>query len=374
MQRSLSCAVVHLDNLRHNYELITETINRDTRTIPIIKADAYGHGMLKVAEALSDYDNIAYFGIAHTQEGLSLRKKGIHKNLLLLSCINPQEFELMHNYNLTPVIHSLSLLKNAVEFSRNTGKKLKAHLKFDTGMARLGISQKEAEEAIEICKKYAKHITVEGVMSHFSESESNPDWTETQMRRFDAILAQFEDEGIYPEYRHIANSAAIFTNKKTHYNCVRPGLSLYGYLGKRELTEKAGLKPVLEIRSKLISIHELKKGEGISYGRTFIAEKEMRVGVVAFGYADGLFRILSNRAHCAVKGKRCKIIGTICMDMFMCDLTNVNAEPFDTVTILGGDDSSAPTAEELAELADTISYEILTNIGKSTRVRRIFKG
>ncbi len=372
-QRSLSLAIVHLDNLRRNYERILSAINKNTLTIPIIKADAYGHGISKVAEVLSEYESVAYLGVAHTGEGVRLRKREISKDILLLSCIDPLEFEIMYNFNLTPVIHTVELLESMVEFAKRSGKRFKVHLKIDTGMARLGIRVDELEKAVKICKANRQYIEIDGLMSHFSESELDNNWTERQKRLFDESIEAFEANGIYPRLKHIANSTAIFRYPQTHYNCVRPGLSLYGYLSRKELTESIGLKPVLEIRSKLISVHSLKRGEGISYGRTFTASKDMKVGVVAFGYADGLFRCLSNRIDCLIGGKRCKAIGTICMDMFMCDISDISARTMDPVIILGQDGKEKITADELAEKAGTISYEILTNIGKSSRVRRIYR-
>jgi alanine racemase len=275
--------------------------------------------------------------------------------------------------NITPVVHNLYLLERLIEFTKKNGIKIKLHLKFDTGMARLGIREEEVEKTVDLCKQNKEHVDIDGLMSHFSDSESNPDWTKKQLRRFKSIVKYFHDNHIYPTYIHIANTGAILTIKETHLNCVRPGIALYGYVPDKKLRNIIDLKPVLEIQSQLISIHKLKKGEGISYGRTFVAERDMKVGVVAFGYADGLFRSLSNRFECIINGKKVKSIGTICMDMFMCDLTTIDAKVSDNVIILGSSGNNSITAYELADAAGTIPYEILTNIGKSIRVKRVYR-
>ncbi len=368
-----SRAVIHLSNLHHNFEAISGFVGNSVNIIPVIKADAYGHGIVRVAKELSVYNNVAYLGIAHIKEGVMLRKKGIKKPILAMSCVDSFDIDTMLKANITPVVHNVLLLERIVDYAKSNALKIKLHLKFDTGMARLGIREEEVERALRLCRENSKFIIVEGLMSHFSDSESDLDWTRTQLERFKKIIGLFEKSGIEPKYKHIANTGAILSLKESHLNCVRPGLALYGYVPEKGLKNVIDLKPVLEIQSQLINIHRLKKGEGISYGRTFVAEKDMVVGVVAFGYADGLFRSLSNKMECIVNGKKVRSVGTICMDMFMCDLTDVDAKVSDTVVILGFDKEQSITAYELAEKSGTIPYEILTNIGKSIRVKRVYR-
>ena len=364
-----SKSIVHLDNFHYNLSQLIKLIDKKVSIIPVIKADAYGHGIVRIARELTNYSQVAYLGIAHIKEGVMLRKKGINRPILAMSCVDSFDLNMMDEFEITPVVHSLFLLDRIIEFAKNKGKRIKVHLKFDTGMARLGIREEEVEKAINVCLKNTDYLNVDGIMSHFSDSESDFEWTERQLNRFKRIVKAFEDSGIMIRLKHIANSGAIISSKKTHLNCVRPGLFMYGYAPSLKLKNNIDLKPVLEIQSQLVNIHRLKKGEGISYGRTFTADKDMKVGVVAFGYADGLFRSLSNRMHCIVNGKRVKQIGTICMDMFMCDLSDVKANVSDTVIIM----NEELTAYELAEKSGTIPYEILTNIGKSIRVKRVYR-
>ncbi len=365
-------ATIHLDRLRRNFEKLSEIVGSSVKIIPVIKADGYGHGMIKIADTLSVYENISHFGVAHTEEAVLLKDKGIKNNILVMSCIRSTDFEIMQQLNITPVIHSLELLEDIINFSKHKGLKIPMHLKFDTGMSRLGLKTDDVDRVVELCKKEKDNIEIEGLMSHFSDSEKDEKWTLEQNGRFGKIVDYFESHGFDIKYKHIANSGAILQYKQAHFNCVRPGLALYGYTPSKNLKNRVDLKPVLDVKSQLISIHSLKKGEGISYGRTFRAKHDMVVGVVAFGYADGLFRNLSNRIDCLIKGKRCPGVGTICMDMFMCDITGVDARLSDEVVILGSSLNEEITADELADKSGTISYEILTNIAKSIRAERIY--
>ncbi len=368
-----SRAIIHLNNLHHNYQEISKIIGKNTKIIPVIKADAYGHGITRIAKELSIYENIAYLGIAHIKEGVMLRKKGVKKPILAMSCVDSFDIETILKADITPVVHSLELLERIRDYAKASSIKINIHLKFDTGMARLGIREEETENALSICKANIDNINVVGLMSHFSDSESDLVWTKRQLERFKKVIKLFRDGGIEPEFTHIANTGAILSLKESHLNCVRPGLALYGYLPDEKIKNKIDLKPVLEIQSQLINIHMLRKGEGISYGRTFKAERDMKVGVVAFGYADGLFRALSNGFKCIINDRIVRSIGTICMDMFMCDLTGIQANVSDNVIILGESENHSITAYELAKQADTIPYEILTNIGKSIRVKRVYR-
>jgi len=366
-------ATIHLNRLRHNFEKISDIVGSNVSIIPVIKADGYGHGIFEVANALCEYSNVAYLGVAHTEEAVLLRQKGINKDILVMSCMHGADFEIMHSLNITPVIHSFKLLTEAVGFAKDNGIRFPVHLKFNTGMSRLGMDTEYTEDVIKLCKKEKKSIALEGIMSHFSDSESDSRWTLIQNDKFKSLVELFESEGFDVKYKHIANTGAILQHKQTYFNCVRPGLGLYGYFPSKHLNNVVDLKPILDVKSQLISIHELKKGESISYGRTFRAEHDMVVGVVAFGYADGLFRSLSNKMECLINGVRCRGVGNICMDMFMCDITDANASAEDEVVILGSSGKETITADELAEKSGTINYEILTNIAKSIRAKKVYR-
>jgi alanine racemase len=367
-----SKAIVHLGHFHRNFQSITDFVGNNVSIIPVIKADGYGHGMIRIARELQNYNNVGYLGVAHIKEGVILRKNGIKQDVLAMSCLDSFDVEMMDEFDITPVVHSLFLLKKVADYAKMHNKKIKIHLKFDTGMARLGIRKEDIEESILLCKKERDYIEVDGLMSHFSDSESDASWTLNQNRRFMEIVNFAKDEGFNPAYKHIANSGAVLQHRQTHHNCIRPGLIMYGYTPSSALEGIINIKPVMEIKSQLISIHSLKKGEGISYGRTFTAPKDMRIGVVAFGYADGLFRSLSNRLECLINGRRCKSVGTICMDMFMCDITDIEASVSDEAVIVGRDNNEEITINDLAGLSGTINYEILTNIGKSIRVNRMY--
>ena len=363
---------INISNLHHNFNRISKYIGSSIKIIPIVKADAYGHGIVEISSELEHYDQVSYFGVAHANEGILLRKHGIKKNILAMSCINPYDIKNMHKFNITPVIHNIESLNAVIEYAKSINYTMDVHIKIDTGMARLGMNADSVMEIAEICKKNRKYINIKGLMSHFSDSESDDDWTYKQFIKFQNAAVFFEDSGFDVKCRHISNSGAIIKHKNMYLNCIRPGIILYGYMPSPDMDNVLGLKPVMSLESSIINIHNLKKGDGISYNRTFIAPRDMKIGVVAFGYADGLFRSLSNKMECIVNGRRCRVLGNICMDMFMCDISNADAKISDIVTIIGKDNTESVWADELAEKADTINYEILLNIGRGLRTKRVY--
>lgn len=364
--------IISISNLHHNFNDISEYVSKSVNIIPIVKADAYGHGMVKISSELEHYGQVSYFGVAHANEGIYLRKNGIKKKILAMSCINAHDIKNIHRFNITPVIHNMESLNSVIAYAKSANYVMDVHIKIDTGMARLGMGMNSIEKIARICKKNRKYINIKGLMSHFSDSESDDDWTHKQFERFQDAIAMFEDSGFNIEYKHIANSGAIIKHEDMYLDCVRPGIILYGYMPSPDMDNVLDLRPVMSLESSIINIHNLKEGDGISYNRTFIAPHDMKIGVVAFGYADGLFRSLSNRMECIINGKRCKVVGNICMDMFMCDITNVDVEIGDVVTIMGKNNNESVWADELAKKADTINYEILLNIGRGIRTKRVY--
>ena len=369
---SNSRIMINISNLHHNFNAISKYVGNSVKIIPIVKADAYGHGIAEISSELEYYDQVSYFGVAHVNEGILLRKHGIKKKILAMSCINTHDIKNMHKFNITPVIHNMESLDTVIEYAKSLNYAMDVHIKIDTGMARLGMAMSSITKIAEICKKNRKYINIKGLMSHFSDSESDDDWTHKQFIRFQNAMAFFEDSGFDIECRHISNSGAIIKHKDMYLNCVRPGLILYGYMPSPDMDNVLDLRPVMSLKSTIINIHNLKKGDGISYNRTFIAPHDMKIGVVAFGYADGLFRSLSNKMECIINGRRCRVLGNICMDMFMCDISDVDAKIGDVVTIIGRDNTESVWADELAKKADTINYEMLLNIGRGLRTKRVY--
>ncbi|HHS49307.1 MAG TPA: alanine racemase [Desulfurella acetivorans] len=362
---------VNLKTIRENFLNIQNYVGNTTEVIPVIKADAYGHGSSAVALALKEFTK-SYFAVACTEEAIELRKNHIDTNIMVLSRVGFGDIEDLYNYNLTPVVHDLSVLQSIIDFSKSKKYRFPIHIKFNTGMNRVGFDQLDLEKVIELCKKNKDYIDIVGVMSHFSSSESDPNRTTQQFNAFQEIIKSIKSYGIDPKYYHISNSGAILNYKSAHFNAVRAGIALYGYYSKTQKDNPMNIKPAMSIKSFIISKHRLKKGEGIGYGPSFVADYDMQVAIVAFGYADGLFRVMSNKFSVIVDDKLCKSVGTICMDMFAIDVSDVDVKVGDEVIIMGESNTYKIDADDLALLSSTINYEILTNIGKSLRVKRVY--
>ncbi len=360
---------IDLAAFRHNLAAI-KSLAPGAAILPVIKADGYGHGMIALARESLKF-GAPMLGVGALEEGRTLRREKIAAPALLLDGIFPEEAADAVKYRLTPVVFSLDVAKELNRAGKKAGKKIAVHLKFDTGMGRLGFTLHQAIEAVTQIAKM-KNIHVEGVMTHFaSASDVQSPQTDNQLRRFAGVLEVVKKTGLKPLYIHAANSAAILNYKQSHYGMVRPGIALYG----APPTELKGLafKPVMSVTSRLISVKDIPQGEGIGYNATYVTPRNKKVGVVLGGYADGINRLLSNRGLFLVRGKPVPIIGNVCMDMVMVDLSRVpSAAPGDEVVILGGGVPET-SAEHWAELAGTIPYEIFCRLGVGPRAQRSYK-
>ncbi|PMP72760.1 MAG: alanine racemase [Thermodesulfovibrio aggregans] len=354
-------AEIDLKALIHNFhtvKAIVKPINPSCRIIAIVKADAYGHGAVEVTRALEK--RCFAFGVAFFEEAAILREAGIKSKIIVLF---DREVEGIFKYNLTPVVFDF---KQAQLLSKQAQKKavnLSVHVKVETGMGRLGIYNAPCETIKKIAQ--LPNIKIEGVMSHLSEAE-NKEWTTEQIRKFKEIQRCIVNLGISPVF-HIANSQGI-KYPEALFDAVRPGLMLYGY-GQNFEKE---LKPCMKVKTKIIDIRRLPKGSPISYGRTFITKKNSVIGVIPVGYADGYFRKLTNRAKVIVRGKKVPVVGTVCMDLTMIDLTDIREVKVDDEVILLGDlGNEKITAQDIAEWAETIPYEVLTSLGSHAKRKYI---
>jgi len=354
---------VNLSQLRRNVEAIRKYVN-PAKVMPMIKANAYGHGMDGVAPYLEPY--VDYFGVAVLEEGIHLRELGITKPILVAGGVLPEQVSLFAEYDLILTGSSLELLDVAEEVSRSTGKRIKTHLKIDTGMERVGVHEYEAEPFIEHSLKL-KHVEVEGIYTHLANSEdADLVHARLQLERFQEVLQIYEKRSEpHPPLRHMANSAAILQFPESYFELVRPGLMTYGVYpaGVKESVEIA---PALTWRSRVAYSKITKLGRPVSYGSLWQAEAETRIVTVPCGYADGYFRRMTNRAHVIVNKKKYPQVGRICMDQFMVSVGDDEAQVGDEIVLLG----DGISAHDLAEWTGTNEYEVLTNI--SARVPRVF--
>jgi alanine racemase len=345
-----------------------ETVKKKTKNKPVIavvKADAYGHGAVEVSKHLLGA-GVSILGVAFVEEAIVLREAGIKAQILVF--FDPHTVDSYFKYNLTPVIYDA---KNAKAFSDKAHQyksQLPVHIKVDTGMGRVGVRISEAlPEILKITE--TKNLRVEGLMSHFSDAElQDKDFTLSQQKSFMKLINELKQKNLSFRYYHMANSAAVLRFPESHLTSVRPGIMLYGY----GPADKNTLKPVLTLKSKIIFIKQVPAGTSISYGRTFITKRQSTIATIPIGYADGYNRKLSNCGEVIINGQRAPIIGRVCMDALMVDVTEIPNVHYDTdVTLIGQHGNEKISAQDIADKIGTISYEILTTLGK--RVKRTYK-
>jgi alanine racemase len=363
-------ASINLENLKYNFARIKEKVEPTTAVMAVVKANAYGHGDVEVAKIL-EAEGADTFGVAMAEEGIRLRQAGIKKPIILLGGLFPGQAPLCFEDDLTPVVFDLATAKelNTLASARKVKKKI--HVKIDTGMGRLGILTDEVESFFASLKELAS-IEVEGLLSHFADMEvEDKAYSNAQLATFLETADRVDALGLKPGIRHMSNSASIIDFPDSHLDMIRPGLMLYGAYPRERFRGLIELKPALELKSEITHIKRLPQGSSISYGRTFVTERESVIATIPVGYGDGLPRRLSGKGEVIVRGKMAPIAGVVCMDLTMIDVTDIaGAAVGDEVVLIGTQGALTITVEEVAEKAGTISYEILCNIG--ARVPRLY--
>ncbi|MEA5048459.1 MAG: alanine racemase [Eubacteriales bacterium] len=361
---------VSLSNLKHNIERIRSRSNPETKYLAVVKANAYGHGMEAISNCALE-SGAAYLGVAFCEEGVRLRLAGITAPILLLGATEEDHMDDVIRHKLIPTVFSLETLHLLQTHAAKLDMNCRIHIKVDTGMNRIGFTSEAAFTEAILLLKTCPNLALDGMFTHFAVSElPDPSFTLLQIDRFRRYIAIAQKNGLNP-IPHASNSAAALHFPQAQFGMVRGGIAMYGCNPAGHPIEGDDLLPVLSWHTRITHIKTIPAGEGVSYGLKFVTPCEMRVGTVAVGYGDGYKRCLSGKADVLIRGKRARQIGTICMDQMMIDLTNVpDAEVGDDVVLLGSQGSDAITADELAEKAQTISYEILLSI--SERVPRVY--
>ncbi|MFH0948591.1 MAG: alanine racemase [Elusimicrobiota bacterium] len=362
-------AEINLENIKYNVKAIKNFVGKNVEILAVIKADAYGHGAVEVVRTL-EKTAVKIFGVATIEEGIELRLAEIKKDILVLGSTYPFEnFSEIIKYNLTPTIASISGLKSFNKFAKYKNKKLPFHLKIDTGMGRIGISPKTFVSLISKIKNL-KNVYIDGIYSHLACAAENESFTKKQLRDFEKLSRK-----ISARYRHIAASSSIIGYKSSHFNLVRPGLLIYGLLPSENSDSIIPVKPALSLKTKIVYLKTVPKNTSISYCRTFVTKRISEIATIPIGYADGFFRCNSvppGRAYVIVHGKKVRVVGAVCMDMAMIDVTGVkNVSVGDEVVIIGSQGREKISAEDVAKRCRTINYEIVTSISK--RVPRVYK-
>lgn len=359
---------IDLAALAANFQAIRDAVSPDVQVMAIVKADAYGHGLVPVADALYEA-GARSFGVAEVEEGVLLREAGIKGEITVLLGAAAGFFPEIVEYDLQVVITDRDNLKALSGYCEKHRKKVEVHLKIDTGMGRLGVMPEEVSGYLDLLAELPG-VPLSGVMSHFPRAdEPDHSYTEQQNRRFAEIAGGIRKR--FPGAKiHGANSAAIINFPETHHDLVRPGISLYGYFPDpgMEGNTTIQLKPVMGFKTRVIQVKEVPAGYGISYGHTFQTERPTRVAVLPVGYADGYLRRLGGRAEVIINGCRVPVLGRICMNACMADITDLDlVEVGDEVVIMGHQGKAEITADEIARWSDTISYEILCLLGSSNQ-------
>lgn len=363
--------VIDLQALRQNFRQLREFCGPTVKIMAVVKADAYGHGLLPAARALTA-EGADYFGVAYLSEGLSLRQAGIDAPILLLMGVVPEEAAAAVATNLEISLFRRDIAAALATQARQQGKKARVHVKIDTGMGRLGLWPEEVMEFLEYCAGLPG-LELAGLISHFAASDwLDQSYTNKQLQEFEVLLKQVRSRGWPVPASHMANSAAILDIHHSHLDMVRAGIFLYGSPPSLETPAPVRLQPVMSLRTQILQLKDLPTGASVSYSRTYIAPGPMRVAALPVGYCNGYNRLFSNRGWVLVNGRRAPIRGRVCMNLTMVEVTDIpDVEEGDPVTLLGQDGDERLCADDLAAWAGTISYEVHCLLGNSNHRRYV---
>ena len=364
-------ADIELDAIYKNIKNIKNIVSEETKIMAILKADGYGHGAIAVAKTIDSL--VDYYGVAIVEEAIEFRNAGIETPILILGVTNKEQYEAIVKYNVTQTIFTYEAAKLLNEECKKQDKTAKVHIKIDTGMGRIGL--KDNEKSIRVIKKIMKlsNIEVEGIFTHFANAdEKNKFRAHQQLFKFNMFLDHLKENNIDIPIKHMANSAAIIDIPESTLDMVRSGIATYGLYPSNEVCkENVELFPAMSLRSRITYVKEVPFGTGISYNSTYITNKNTKIATIPVGYADGYPRSLSSKGRVLINGKSAPIIGRICMDQFMVDVTEIeNVKEGDKVTLLGADGDEYISVEEIAGMAGSFNYEFVCDIGK--RVPRVY--
>ena len=349
---------INLNNFKHNINEIKKIVGNNVNIMPVIKASGYGTYINRRLEIINEFNIVA---VATVDEGVELRELGFEKEIFVLNQPFKDEIEKIIKYNLAVGVSSNSFIKKLAD----TNEDVIIHLEIGTGMGRTGIHPYKVEEFL---SDFPKNIHIEGIYTHLSSADIDDDYTKKQLESFNIAVQKAKEILGEIKYIHSAASNAILNYPESHFNLVRPGIIIYGYPASETTKDKMNLKPVAKLKSKITFLKTVKERTSIGYSRSYITNKETRVATIPIGYADGYKRVLSNSFYVIINGKKAEIIGKICMDSFMVDVTDIENVSVGDEVILW--DNENITLEEIAEKNNTINYEILSTVGQ--RVPRIF--
>lgn len=366
-------AVVSLDAIAHNFAEMKKNIAKGTKIVAVIKADGYGHGAEAIARLIEDYDYIWGFAVATPEEALQLRTFGVKKPILILGIVFEEYFTEMIAKEIRLTVCTYEMAQKLSEEAQRQGRDVHIHIGLDTGMSRIGFADRQ--ESVEEIKKISQlpNLKIEGMFTHFARAdETDRSPAIDQLNRYLNFAKLLEDAGIQIPMKHCSNSAGIIRVPEANLNAVRAGITIYGIYPSNEVERDiVKLIPAMELKSHISYIKTVEPGAAFSYGGTFTAKKEMKVATIPVGYADGYPRSLSNKGWVLIHGKKAPILGRVCMDQFMVDITKIpDAKAGDEVTLIGKDGKEFISIEKFGDLSGRFSYEFACEI--SDRVPRVY--
>lgn len=363
---------INLDNLTHNIKNIKKHTSKDTLIMAIVKANGYGHGAVEVSKTFLE-NGADKLGVSILQEGIELRKAGIKAPILILNYTSTTLYENIVKYNLTQNIYSYREAKELSDVAVSLKKDINIHIKIDTGMARVGFypDDKSIGDIIKISR--LPNIKIEGIFTHFARAdEEDKSFTDLQFKRFIDIIEKLEEKGLYIKIKHASNSAALIDIEKYSLNMIRPGIILYGHYPSEEVNrENIHIRPAMTLKSSVSHVKTVEEGSGIGYNHLYITKEKRKIATLPIGYADGYSRRLTGKAQVFINGKRVEVVGKICMDQMMVDVTDLeDVKIGDEVVLFGYEEENHPSAEEVANWLGTINYEVVCMV--SRRVPRVY--
>lgn len=365
---------VNLNNIVENLQNMKKNIAVDTKIIAVIKTDGYGHGGIPIARHIERLDFLFGFAVATAEEAFELREAGVTKPILVLSYTFPYAYERLITEEIRITVFRKDTLTDLNIASEKAGKPALVHIKVDTGMGRIGIQPNDDGEAFVKNALETKGVIVEGIYTHFAcADEKDLTSAKEQINKFDNFTRIVEEKFKYKiPIHHSSNSAGILALPEANMNIVRAGITMYGLLPSSEMAQnKIELKPALSLHSHIVYIKEICKGQTVSYGSKFVADKSTKVATVPLGYGDGYPRSLSSKGYVLINGKKAPILGRVCMDQFMVDVTEIEeAQEGDLVTLIGKNGNEVITANELGELSGRFNYELVCDLNQ--RLPRVY--
>ena len=358
-------AEINLDAIVKNVDNLMALTKENTGALAVVKADGYGHGDVAVAKAVAQ--KVTGYAVATLDEAVNLRENGVKKPILVLGYVDPYEFDILVSHEITATVFDVETAQLLADAARVQKKQAHCHIKVDTGMRRIGLEPDENGIAIVKQITALKELSADGIFTHFAASdETDKTSAEHQFKLFTDFTGRLEKEGIYFTYRHCANSAAVIDMPQVDLDMVRLGIAMYGMYPSDEVKkEKVELFPALDLKSHITMVKEIPAGEKVSYGGTFTTTRTTKLATVSVGYGDGYPRALSSKGYVLVRGQKAPIVGRVCMDQMMVDVTDIkNVTRADIVTLIGKDGDAEITVEEIAALAGTFNYEFVCDLGK----------